>query len=310
MSQLANRLVDFGDGTIAVRDHGGEGPTVLLVHALGMCAVNWQRVAVLLRESCRVLAMDYPGHGQSTASMRTPYAVFECVLAVARALRLPPALVVGHDHGALVMAEAVTAAPELFTGGVAIGGSIARTREEMQLMCDVASSEFFMESMRTRFRFGARGEGPLEAEELIDDVVGRASEDWILRSLTGLREERAYCIRYLDATHWVHQPDPEDVAMVGRFPSSSPYFPSIDLAAGYQVPVWMVQLSHGQDVQLADRERELASQHEQLRVLPFRSGQWPQYTRPGALARLIHLIAHDPAGDPAQWEEASRSLLL
>ena len=43
---------------LAVRDHGGEGPDVLLVHALGMCALNWDKVAAPLTRTCRVLAID------------------------------------------------------------------------------------------------------------------------------------------------------------------------------------------------------------------------------------------------------------
>lgn len=303
MGEPATLTVDFVDGVIAVRDHGGSGPTVLLVHALGMCAVNWDRVAPLLTSSCRVLAIDLPGHGRSTATMRTPFSVFECVLEVVRRLDVSPTLLVGHDHGSYIVAEAVTAAPELFSGGVAIGGSIARTNDEMKALCDLAASEFFVDAMRARFRFGATGHGLAAAEKVVEEVVLNASMDWVLQDIDGLRREREYSMRYAEDGSWVHLPDPEDVAMVGRFPSTSPYFPTRDLAAGYRVPVWIVQLSQGYDAHFASRERALAGEHEAVRLVRLRSGQWPQYEVPAKLANLIARIAADPeasriAGEP------------
>lgn len=301
MGEPTTLTVEFADGEIAVRDHGGSGPTVLLVHALGMCAANWDRVAPFLTRSCRVLAIDLPGHGRSTATMRTPFSVFECVLAVVRTLNLPKTLVVGHDHGSLIVAEAVTAAPELFSGGVAVGGSIARSREEMRALCDFAASADFDEVMRTRFLFGARGVGEAEARRVVEEVVLNASLDWVLQDIEGLRRETEYSMRYAEDDSWMRLPDPEDVAMVGRFPSTSPYFPTRDLASGYRVPVWIVQLARGYDAQFASRERALAAQHEALRVVTLRSGQWPQYTMPERLADLISRIAPDPeASEPAR----------
>ncbi len=303
MTQPRTLNVSYGDGVLAVRDHGGDGPAVLLVHALGMCSVNWDRVAPPLAATCRVLALDLPGHGQSSARMRTPYDVFESVLSVVRALDLGPTLLVGHDHGSLVVAEALTVAPELFCGGVAIGGSIARTREEMAVVCEVGASEFFQEAMRTRFGFGARGTGRAAAEQLLARVVARSSADWLLQDIDLLWHEREYSLRYLDDGSWIHQPDPADVAMVGRFPSDSPYFPTLERIPGFRVPVWIVQLSRGQDVQYAAREEQLVAEHNILRLIRMDCGHWPQYSNPRQLAQLLAAIAANPQAREDIWDD-------
>lgn len=283
----------FEDGTLAVRDYGGHGPVVLLVHALGMCAMNWDRVAIPLARTCRVLAVDLPGHGQSTCTMRTPFSVYQCLIATAEHLDVTPILV-GHDHGSLCMTEAVSARPDLFAAGVAVGGSIVRTREEMREICDFAASDYFKEAMRTRFCLGATGVGREAADRVLDVVVLNGSIDWFMTDMEELRAEREYCLRWGDDGSWVHQPDPEDIAMVGHFPADHDFFPCMDLIPKYQVPVWMVHLSHGYDVQMASREVAMAREHDALRLVYLESGQWPQYTVPGTLADLLAAIAADP----------------
>lgn len=267
---------------------------LLLVHALGMCAKNWDRVAVPLSQTCRVLAIDLPGHGQSSCTMRKPFSVFECLIAVAEHLEVKPILI-GHDHGSLCMVEAVTARPDLFVAGVAVGGSIVRTREEMAEICEFAASDYFKDAMRSRFCLGARGANREEADKTLDVVVLNGSIDWFMSDMEELRAEREYCLRWFDDGSWVHQPDPEDVAIVGRFPPDHPYFPTMDLAPNYQVPVWMVQLSHGYDVQMASREAALAREHEALRLVRMASGQWPQYSDPETLAELLAAIVAEPS---------------
>jgi pimeloyl-ACP methyl ester carboxylesterase len=46
---------------------GTGGPTILLVHAASLCAGAWTPVAEALRGSCRVVAYDLRGHGDSDA---------------------------------------------------------------------------------------------------------------------------------------------------------------------------------------------------------------------------------------------------
>ncbi len=63
-----SRWVDLGVPVHYV-DHGGpaDGPIMVMVHGLGGSLVNWAAVAPLLTGSCRVLALDLIGFGQTQA---------------------------------------------------------------------------------------------------------------------------------------------------------------------------------------------------------------------------------------------------
>ena len=51
------------DGPVHYVDHGGDGPTVVLLHGLGGFHLNWESVASLLTPHHRLLALDLVGFG-------------------------------------------------------------------------------------------------------------------------------------------------------------------------------------------------------------------------------------------------------
>ncbi len=58
--------VASADGTnIAVHDFGGVGPTLLIVHATGLCAGMYRRLGSLLADQFRIVALDVRSHGES-----------------------------------------------------------------------------------------------------------------------------------------------------------------------------------------------------------------------------------------------------
>ncbi|MEW9515869.1 alpha/beta fold hydrolase [Streptomyces tubercidicus] len=92
---------------LAVRDYGGAGPAVLLLHGAGRTLEDWERVAPLLAEGHRVWAMDLRGHGRSGdgAVPWTFEAAADDVTAVLTACGAPDAVVVGHSMGGMVAAR-------------------------------------------------------------------------------------------------------------------------------------------------------------------------------------------------------------
>ncbi|MFI0903860.1 alpha/beta fold hydrolase [Streptomyces sioyaensis] len=97
-----------GDGVeLAVRDHGGDGPPLLLLHGAGRTLLDWERVAPLLAVRHRVWAMDLRGHGRSGdgAAPWSCEVAGEDVRAVLAACGAPEAVVVGHSLGGMVAAQ-------------------------------------------------------------------------------------------------------------------------------------------------------------------------------------------------------------
>jgi pimeloyl-ACP methyl ester carboxylesterase len=92
-----------GRGEFFVRDSGGEGPPVLLIHGWMFASdLNWWPVyAALERAGYRVLAMDVRGHGRglrSSASFRLDECAADAA-AVVKRLGCGPVTAVGYSMG-------------------------------------------------------------------------------------------------------------------------------------------------------------------------------------------------------------------
>jgi pimeloyl-ACP methyl ester carboxylesterase len=90
-------------GEFFLRDTGGDGPPVLLVHGwMFPSDLNWaQSYGPLRRAGYRVLAMDLRGHGRGLRSS-DPFRLADCAddaAAVLSVLGVGPALVVGYSMG-------------------------------------------------------------------------------------------------------------------------------------------------------------------------------------------------------------------
>ena len=100
---VADGSVPYEHGSVAYRDFGGQGPAVMLVHGLGGNLAHWGRVAPLLQGRYRLIAIDLPSHGASTAP-----AVYSfdhdlgAVDEVRQRLRLDRPALVGHSYGGML----------------------------------------------------------------------------------------------------------------------------------------------------------------------------------------------------------------
>ncbi len=98
--------IPVGAGSLHVERTGRGGPPIVLVHGFGSCAFLWRAIAPpLANMGFTVLAVDLLGHGESDRPNDAAYdlgAQADYVERVLTALRLPAAVVVGQDIGALV----------------------------------------------------------------------------------------------------------------------------------------------------------------------------------------------------------------
>lgn len=83
----------------------GEGPVLLLLHGTGAATHSWRALAPLLARHFRVVALDLPGHGFTSAPLRGAYALPQMAAAVAALLSeidVRPCHVAGHSAGAAI----------------------------------------------------------------------------------------------------------------------------------------------------------------------------------------------------------------
>lgn len=117
--------LDLNDTRIHYRLAGAGRPAFVLVHG-GCCALSdWDAQVEALGAEFAVLAMDLRGHGGSegeAADLHVGQWAAD-VNALVEALRLGPAVLVGHSLGSRIVAEAAWRRPDLAAAVVLLDGS-------------------------------------------------------------------------------------------------------------------------------------------------------------------------------------------
>ena len=92
-------LLRAGCDQFAIRDFGGSGPDMLLVHGTGHNLEVWQPLAESLRGKFRMVAFDLRGHGQTPAQSTNAEQYWRDIGALVSALGLKNPLLVGDSTG-------------------------------------------------------------------------------------------------------------------------------------------------------------------------------------------------------------------
>ena len=111
--------VHSNDGSqIAGYELGGSGDVLLIAHATGLCGAMYQLLADHLTDRFRVVAFDFRGHGDSSASPDLDYGwdrMAEDVVAVVEHLGAGPIHGFGHSMGGAALLMAERNVPSMFT---------------------------------------------------------------------------------------------------------------------------------------------------------------------------------------------------
>ena len=132
---LNERRVSVANGSVklSVRDLGGQGRGLLLLHGLASSSHIFDLVAPLLVPEFHVVAYDQRGHGESSKPS-SGYGFDHMAAdaaAVIRELRLDRPVALGHSWGANVALELGVREPEVVSGLILLDGGFMSMRGRM-----------------------------------------------------------------------------------------------------------------------------------------------------------------------------------
>lgn len=106
------------------RDHGGDGPLLLLLHGAGRSSADWSAAASRLTGRHRVLAVDLPGHGRSAPAGSWDFAEVCADLddTLAAAGAVGRVAVAGHSLGGMVASVYAATRPDRVAAAVDLDG--------------------------------------------------------------------------------------------------------------------------------------------------------------------------------------------
>lgn len=118
-------LPDAGTGRLYFRQWGGQGPVLVLIHGIPTNSFIWHAVGPVLGQTCRVIAPDLMGYGQSLAApadqLTLPRQALH-ILNLLDQLGIERAHFVGHDLGGGVVQILAARHPERVQSIVVIDG--------------------------------------------------------------------------------------------------------------------------------------------------------------------------------------------
>ena len=103
----------------------GQGPLVLFLHGVGLRAEAWAEQLNHFSRSCRVVAPDMPGHGESAPFGSSP--MLQDYTDLVAVMLTEPAVIVGHSMGAMIAVDLAARYSEKVSGVAALNAIFKRS---------------------------------------------------------------------------------------------------------------------------------------------------------------------------------------
>lgn len=111
--QLVPEYMSTSEGLLNVKEYGGTGGTVLLIHGLGGSVANWDAVGPGLTEIGRTVALDLPGFGLSPPASDWELSTHSSAICEAISALGGRATLIGNSMGALLSEMVAADHPEM-----------------------------------------------------------------------------------------------------------------------------------------------------------------------------------------------------
>ncbi len=173
-------IVQTRVGPVSYSDRG-EGPVVVALHATLHDRRDFDPIADELHHHYRVIALDWPGHGESPAPqapMMVGAALFADVLSdLVQALDLPPAVYIGNSVGGFCAARLAITHPDRVAGLVLVDTGGFLSSPITNAYCRFLGIPAVMRLMLPRFVRGyLHADGPHD-DVVLERVTSRARTD-------------------------------------------------------------------------------------------------------------------------------------
>jgi pimeloyl-ACP methyl ester carboxylesterase len=166
-------------GTVSYTDEGS-GPPIVLLHAALHDRTDFAPVIEALRKGRRVLALDWPGHGESRlpASPLRAVEFGDLLIEFADQLDLTNAVIVGNSVGGYAACRLALERPDRVAGVVLINtGGFTPHSVVTRFFCGVMGRPAVIKAVFPRFvRAYMRAKNPTD-KAVVDRVVARAKTD-------------------------------------------------------------------------------------------------------------------------------------
>lgn len=287
----AELRVPVEGGHLAVRDHGGAGRHVVLVHEVCDNSTQWDNLAPLLARHAHVLSVDLRGHGQTTAGMSDLSQLPDDFAALARHLG-GNLVLVGHHWGGDLCAYIADELPHLIDALCVIDSPIALSAGEAYELVEYVAQEPVLDTVVSRLALGHTGLGSVQLGNFIDATAAVVANDWMNPPMTA---EEAMTLVTRSIHHgpgslWTRVPTRETLEAFTRNYTRRRF--TLDHFTDQPWPVWILQPTDGDYGSNAPALQKLVTDRPgwAMRHLPGGAHCW--FTQPEAvcdvLARLLH----------------------